>query len=221
MKHGSDALKWSPVLPREKLRQLYLSIAKGIYDDELIDDVGIYLYMRCRDILTIKLAREDKKVRCPVCDDRQRETFIQRYGEQNEIIKCPVCGWKIVWGDYLKSVKNKQLNAGGAVKAFEGFINDFENANSARIKMLAIDRLIHEFHFSAKERPKQPTRPVGANLIGGNLKSVIEFLDKLTAGEFCVPEIATVRDQWNKNLHSFETIDWKSIVDERRKKKGS
>jgi hypothetical protein len=37
VKQGRDALKWSPLLTKEKLRQLYLTEARGIYDDELID----------------------------------------------------------------------------------------------------------------------------------------------------------------------------------------
>jgi DNA-directed RNA polymerase subunit RPC12/RpoP len=201
------------------LSRLYLEEAKGICDDELINDVGMYLYMRCRDILTVKLAREDKKVRCPVCDNVHRETFIQRHGEMNEIIKCPVCGWEIVWEDYLKAVKRKQLNAGGAVKAFEEFMRRFEKANSPRERILAIDRLIHEFHYSAKERPEQPTRPVGVNLIEGNLKSVIDFLNDLTSGNIYDSQIMDNRRQWERNLHAFETIDWESIVNEGREKK--
>ena len=221
MKQGRDALTWSPLLPKGRLRQLYLTEARGIYDDELIEDVGMYLYMRCKDILTVHRAREDKKVRCPVCQGAQRDTLIQRCGGRSEVLTCPVCGWKIVWEDYLKAVKRKQLNAGGAVKAFENFVNDFGNTDSARTRMLAIDRLIHEFHYSAKERPEQPTRPVGANLIAGHLESVIEFLDKLTAGEFCAPEMKSVRDEWNRNLHALESIDWLGIVDERRRSRAS
>lgn len=218
MEQGRKALKWTPRLPKEKLRRLYVKEAEGIYDEELIDDVGISLYMRCKDILTVKLAREDRKVRCPVCDNIGHETFIKRHGDMREIIKCPVCEWKIVWEDYLRAFKRKQLNAGGAVKAFEGFIRSFKNSDSPKEKMLAIDRLIHEFHYSVKERPHQPTRPVGVNLISGNLKSVIEFLKKLTAGEFCIPEMEDTRSSWNKNLQAFETINWKSIVDEKRRK---
>ena len=221
MKQGRKALKWTPRLSKEKLQQLYLKEARGVYDDKLINEVGMCLYMRCRDILTVKLAREDRKVRCPVCDNTGKESFIQREEGMKEIIKCPLCGWTIVWEDYLKAVKRKQLNAGGAVKAFQRFTSNFKNANSAREKMLAIDRLIHEFHYSVKERPDQPTRPVCVNLIKGNLKSVVEFLDKLTAGEFCTPEMEDTRSRWNKKLQAYETIDWESIVDERRRKNDS
>lgn len=217
MRNGRDALRWNPRLPKAKLRQLYLTEARGIYDEELIDDVGMYLYMRCRDILTVKMAKEDRKVRCPVCDDAGKDTFIQRRDGLREQIRCPVCGWEIIWEEYIRAAKGKQLNAGGAVNAFEGFLKKFENARAPREKMLAIDRLIHAFHYSVKERPDQPTRPAGVNLISGTLKSVIEFLDTLSAGGFCTPEIANTRDRWKQNLRAFKAIDWDGIVAERRK----
>lgn len=219
MQQGREALRWSPRLPKQKLRRLYLEEAKGLCSDELIDNVGMCLYMRCRDILMVKLAREDRRVRCPVCDSAGRETFIQRHGGMGEAIRCPICAWEIVWQDYLKAVKRKQLNAGGAVKAFEAFMGRFEKSGSAREKMLAIDRVIHEFHYSAKERPDQPTRPVGVNLITGSLKSVIRFLDDLTSGDIRDTQMRESRRRWERDLHSFKTIDWKSIVDERRGKK--
>jgi hypothetical protein len=46
--------------------------------------------------------------------------------------------------------------------------------------MLAIDRLIHEFHYSNKHQPDQPTRPAGVNLIVGDLEDVVRFLDELS-----------------------------------------
>ena len=36
-----DALpRWAPRVPQDKVRRLYETDARGIYDDELIDDVG-------------------------------------------------------------------------------------------------------------------------------------------------------------------------------------
>jgi hypothetical protein len=46
--------------------------------------------------------------------------------------------------------------------------------------MLQIDRLIHEFHYSSKQNPEQPTRPVGPNLLGANLTVTLKFLDELS-----------------------------------------
>ena len=40
-------------MPRDKIRRLYESEAQWLLDEELLEDVGFMLYLRCRDILTI------------------------------------------------------------------------------------------------------------------------------------------------------------------------
>ena len=55
--------------------------------------------------------------------------------------------------------------------------------------MLAIDRLIHEFHYSLRQPRDLPTRPVGVNLIQGRLRDVITFLNTLTYGEGTLPMV--------------------------------
>ena len=48
----SDAApRWAPRVRRSKIRRLYETDALGIYDDELIDDVGYALLARCRSFL--------------------------------------------------------------------------------------------------------------------------------------------------------------------------
>ena len=221
MEQGRAALHWSPRLAKAKLAQLYLQEASGIYDEELLDEVGLCLYMRCRDILTIKQAHEGRQVRCPVCDRASRETFIRRQGGPDELLICPVCGWEIVWQDYLRSIKRRQLNAGGAVEAFEGYLRRFEAARSPREKMLAIDRVIHEFHYSLKELPDLPTRPAGVNLIDGNMTSVIQFLNDLTAGNIRVEGLAENRRHWERELETFEAINWEDIMQERKQRRAA
>jgi len=44
---------WAPPVSKEKIRRLYESDASGLRDDELLDDVGITLYLRCKSILTV------------------------------------------------------------------------------------------------------------------------------------------------------------------------
>lgn len=46
--------------------------------------------------------------------------------------------------------------------------------------MLAIDRVIHEFHYSLRDAPDRPTRPAGVNLIAGKLEDVVTFLNQLS-----------------------------------------
>lgn len=48
---------WSPRVPKWKLRRFYERACQGIWDDELIEDVGLTLYLRCRDILNIHRAK--------------------------------------------------------------------------------------------------------------------------------------------------------------------
>ena len=66
--------------------------------------------------------------------------------------------------------------------AFEHYTKAYPRAESARSKILLIDRLIHEFHYSNKKSPGQPTRSVGPNLISGSLTDILEFLDGLSGG---------------------------------------
>ncbi len=62
--------------------------------------------------------------------------------------------------------------------------------------MLAIDRLIHGFHWSQKYGS---TRPVAVNLIEGKLADVITFLDDLTYGAQSTPGIESTRAAWVKD----------------------
>lgn len=220
MMSGRDELQWGPRVPKWKIRRLYETDAAGIYDEELIDDVGITLWVRCRHILQIHAAGRGQ-VTCPRCARRGVHTMIARAGfrrggsggdprddardeapddPRDEVITCPVCGWRITWGAYRKSYKRKQLNAGGAVSAFERFVDAYPEARTPQEKMLAIDRLIHEFHYSLKDRPDQPTRPVATNLIEGKTTDIETFLDELTYGPTWPTEARERRRRWRREI---------------------
>jgi hypothetical protein len=96
--------------------------------------------------------------------------------------------------------KRKQLNPGGAVSAFETYVRYFEAARTPKEKLLAIDRLIHEFHYSLRRQPDLPTRAVGVNLIQGKLADVVQFLDELTYGEETTSGLLERRENWRRNL---------------------
>jgi DNA-directed RNA polymerase subunit RPC12/RpoP len=216
MRQGRDAIRWTRRVKKAKLRRLYERFAEGLVDGELIDDVGMTLYMRCRDILTVQRAKQGRQVRCPVCDRAGEERFIARHDGLEEQIRCPACGWEICWHDYTRAVQRKQLNAGGATEAFAGFMGRYDRARSHREKMLAIDQLIHEFHFSLRDLPDLPTRPAGVNLIEGRMTEVAQFLDDLTAGRLGDPAMQRTRREWEENLQTFREIDWDVIREERK-----
>jgi hypothetical protein len=202
-----DEIEWGPRVPKHKLRRLYELDAQGIVDEELVDDVGTTLWVRCRDILTVHAAQEGR-VTCPRCRKQRRESVIprergRRGDPRDELLTCPVCGWALTWGEYYQSYKRKQLNAGGAVAVFQRYVELYPILRAPRDRLLAIDRLIHEFHFSFRAQPDLPTRPVAVNLIEGRLTDVEAFLDELTFGADLPTEVRAryrarlaQREQW-------------------------
>jgi predicted RNA-binding Zn-ribbon protein involved in translation (DUF1610 family) len=196
-------IRWPPRVPKHKLRRLYEADAQGIVDTDLIDDVGTTLFVRCQAILEVAEAKAGR-VRCPRCA-RQEQTVIIVRGHRpgdahDEMLACPQCGWQITWGEYAKSFKRKQLNVGGARSAFEGYVERYPVARTPRAKMLAIDRLIHEFHYSYRWQPDLPTRSVGPNLIQGKLGDVLLFLDELSYGPQSTVGVNERRAQWQDAL---------------------
>jgi hypothetical protein len=125
------------------------------------------------------------EVRCPFCyRDQMKEVFIKvsrnGYGRVLDRLFCDECSNEFSLKEYKSCYKREQLNLGGAGDAFKRFISEYERSAPPEKRMLQIDRLIHEFHYSSKQNPEQPTRPVGPNLLGANLTVTLKFLDELS-----------------------------------------
>jgi predicted RNA-binding Zn-ribbon protein involved in translation (DUF1610 family) len=195
--------RWGPRVPQHKLRLLYEQMASGRVDDELLDDVGITLYARCKSILTIGDIHEHKRLPCPQCG-RPIALDSARFSlERVEyLLECPACGWSLPWRDYWATFRHQELGPGGDRDIFEGFTQTWEAARTSQAKILAVDRIIHQWHWeTAVERPGFGLgRPTGVNLIEGNRKDVIAFLDRLTYGVNTPPEVAEARDAWRAGL---------------------
>lgn len=82
-------VRWSPRVSKAKLRRLYESTCNGIWDEDLINDVGMTLYLRCRDILIIHQAESEGKVTCPRCDRSGKNSLIVRQGNRWTPMTCP------------------------------------------------------------------------------------------------------------------------------------
>jgi hypothetical protein len=218
LKSARSEIRWPPRVSKAKLRRLYEADAQGIVDQELIDDVGITLLLRCQAILDVAEAKAGC-VKCPRCaraaslspePGSATPTIIQREhtpGEaRDELLACPVCDWQITWGEYAKTFKRRQLHIGGAGPFFGEYVERYPSARTPRLKMLAIDRLIHQFHYSLRGEPDLPTRSVGPNLIQGKLGDVLLFLDELTYGPGSTEGLAEMRREWQdeyaKNMRS-------------------
>jgi hypothetical protein len=186
---------WAPRVKPYLLRRLYESDAKGLCDDELLDEVGWKLYVRCGSFIEAMQATQGR-ARCPVCQALISHTF-----KAKEILLCPACGWQCAWKIFYKTIQNQQLNGGPEVVAlFQNFLDKFPQAGDYHEKMLLIDGLIHGFHhYLSSGRTR---RPAGINLIDGSLEFVTRFLDELTYGPASTTGLQQNHLEWqNKVQH--------------------
>lgn len=196
---GRSSVRWPPRVRKSQLRQLYATIPTDRLDEELVNDVGISLYMRCHAIMTISKARQGK-VLCPVCDRAGREQFISRRGyARDEVIHCTQCAWEITWADYQRTFQRKQFNEGGAGEGFRRYLDRYPQCRTPWEKMLAIDLLIHEFHYSLRTEPDRPTRAACVNLIEGRLADVVACLNEISGVATDHPEMAERHRAWKAN----------------------
>jgi hypothetical protein len=179
---------WAPRVSKRDIRRLYKTDAQGIYDLDLIHEVGYGLLARCESFITANRAREGE-LPCPECGQSVR---------REETLRCR-CGWTLPWADYFKTIQHKQLSGAEPVLVqFQDFVDAFPSARTPQEKMLLIDCLIHGFHYYFKTG--DPTRPVAVNLIEGRLSDVVAFLDRLTYGEKSTPGMRETYAQWDRNI---------------------
>jgi hypothetical protein len=172
MRKNQERIKWSPRIRPELIKRLYESDAQGLQDDDLCNEVGFRLFLRCQTIVMV--SRDE--VACPRCGT----VFVIQSASKEDISVCPAenCSWQTTMLDYRQSWSKKRIWGANALPAFEEFYDRFSPAQAYKTKMLLIDKLIHSFHWSLKE--SLPARSAANNLIEGEHDQVIEFLDQLS-----------------------------------------
>lgn len=203
---GADEVKWARRLRQETIRRLYALDAKGIVDEDLIDEVGYAFLARCEAIRTATRAQFGRGT-CPRCRSmvrRQEEDW--KNWRKDEPMACE-CGWSTTWGEYHATYKRKQLTGGNAYPAFRAFIDRWPQSRSYRVKMLAIDALIHACHEDAKKRW---ARPAACNLIEGTMMELIPFLDELAYGSQSTPGLGEMRKEWDEKPQLVHWRRWKA-----------
>ena len=198
MTEGRTRIRWEPRVPQHMIRRLYQTDAQGIYDAELIDDIGFRLFARCQSFLEAEEARRGR-AKCHGCGAIILHSSGFSSEDKQRLLKCGDCGWEISWGEYFSTIHKKQLSGGDLVSLFRNFVARFPCARSPREKMLLIDRLIHGFHYNLESGPR---RPSGVNLIEGSMREVIAFLNQLTYGEDSTPEARQTAATWRQNMNA-------------------
>ncbi len=179
--------QWAPRVRQDRIRRLYEQDARGIADEDLINNVGYALLSWCQSFLAATAAVQGQAL-CPVC-----ERTVLHTGLREALLEC-TCGWSLTWKDYFATIQHKQLSgAEPVVQLFQHFVTGFSAARSPREKLILIDQLLHGFHWYHHHGY---TQPVAVNLIEGKLADVIAFLDRLTYGTASTIGIHQTFTEW-------------------------
>jgi hypothetical protein len=194
-----EKTRWARKVSQTKIRRLYLTDARGIVDEELIDEVGTALYARCQSVMVVSRAQ----ALCPRCG----HIFPVGKGRSGqEEIKCPAegCSWQTTYEQWHHSWRHQDLIGTNAAAAFETYLDKYSQAQSPREKLLLIDQLLHTFHQGLIAN--LPHRSAANNLIEGNHQQVIAFLDELTYGDESTPSLKEQQAIWREQMKQVERI---------------
>ncbi len=185
-------IQWEPRVPLQKVLRLYQADAQGIRDEDLIDDVGFGLLARCESIRIVSDAYRGR-IECPQCSAIIVEEAEWPSRNNQQPLHCLACGWHMLWGEYHKTFKGKQLRGHNFEPELKYFLLHFPKARTPAEKMLLIDRLIHAVHTGT-------AKPAAVNLLSGKAGDLVLFLDELAYGEGNTSGVKQTKAEWKSKL---------------------
>lgn len=103
-------MQWAPRVRRWQIRRLYRLSRLGIYDDEILLEVGWGLFVRCQNVLTVVRA-VGGEVPCPECGALVYRDKYQRSRQQERVFSsprfpCPSCNREVSWSECREALRN-------------------------------------------------------------------------------------------------------------------
>ena len=169
-----NKFKWCRKVSRNDLLRLYNGEARGLLDEELLEEVGTTFYTRCTQSKDAQLLLSEGKMRCHHCG-----RVLQATGYAT-VTHCE-CGYCYTYREYRRSFNANNMPANRAQPIFDAFMERWPACLDATAKMLLIDWLIHEFHVTLMSG--EQGRSVCANLIEGTKKQISDMILQLAYGD--------------------------------------
>ena len=186
---------WASKVSPQKIKRLYNQDAKGIRDDELVDDIGTSLYARVDSMIMVTSSNLGKAI-CIEC-----RTEIPHNYQRDYLLECLKCGWSMLFGEFNDSYKGQTLHGYGAIEELKEFAKKYPLAKTYVEKMLLIDGLIHTFHGNLNARPSRPT---ATNVIEGSNADVANLIFTLAYGEgstVAAEELDIWLEKYHRSIH--------------------
>ena len=181
-----NQFKWSKKVFRSDLYKLYQGEAKGMIDEELLDDIGLTFYLRCKQAKEVRECMDKGQIICLHCGTvlmggrvSPSGSVLVKNADNYTPINCG-CGYSYTYREYRRNCNSVNMPGGRATPIFANFMQKWPVYKDARDKMLLIDWLVHECHVTLMSGAKG--RSVCVNLIEGSLKQISDLINKLAYG---------------------------------------
>jgi hypothetical protein len=192
----TNKVQWSRRVPPYKVHLLYENDAKGILDEDLLNDVGYGIYACCQDLLERGDASRGR-VKCRNCNNLIIRPLINGQFANLNVIRCSLCGWEVACKDYHQScLRKRPAPPYEPEEIFKQYAEQWPLASSPREKLLLIDRLIHEWHIHYIT----VGWPLGTSVIQATARQMVDLLERLGYGYESSNELKRTRMLWMSRL---------------------
>ena len=193
---NADKFQWTRRVSRRDIQRLYESDARGMRDEELLDQVHYAIYARVCDMFEVRAAQQYGRVKCRNCGAPIPQPYQMGARNKSNILKCEKCGWQVTCGEFYDSYTGASMLPGSVVDLFETYLARFPKARTPADKMLLVDWLIHQFHLMEGVA----NGPVGKNVIQGTADQVRELIETLANGPGSTPGLSS-REEWQATYY--------------------